>query len=144
MAREAKSLQRRSGVKSAKGTAILGLGSDIVEIGRIAAAYQAHGRRFLRRLFTEEECAYCFAHVAPFPHLAARFCAKEAVSKALGTGFGRLLAWEEIEIARTSSGKPEVHLSPSARERFGSPLLLLTMSHCRDYAMATALHCASD
>ena len=120
---------------------ILGIGTDIIEVTRIEAALRRHGRRFLQRIFTEKERLYCLNHQHPLPHLAARWCAKEAVAKALGTGLGALLSWQEIEIDRMPTGAPEVLLSTNARERFRDPLLFISMSHCKQYAVATALHC---
>ena len=117
----------------------LGIGTDIIEIDRIRSAFLEHEERFLKRLFTERERSYCLTHRDPVPHLAARFCAKEAVVKALGTGIGKEVSWKEIEILNDPLGKPEVHLGPVLQDKIGPTLVLVSMSHCKLYAVATAL-----
>ena len=85
---------------------ILGIGVDVVEIARIAASIERHGERFLARLFTEEERSYCSSSRFPERFFAGRFAAKEAISKALGTGIGADLGWLDMEVRRLSSGAP--------------------------------------
>ena len=85
---------------------ILGLGVDATDIPRIASAFERYGERFLRRLFTEGEIAYCTRRRNPVPHLARRFAAKEAVMKALGTGHSRGVLWTDIEVFRTFCPPP--------------------------------------
>ena len=116
-----------------------GLGSDIVEIERIRTSLDRHGLHFLDRLFTQQEQDYCYRFKDPAPHFAGRFAAKEAIAKALGTGFGAELSWHDIEILNDSLGKPEVHLSPAIQQKYSRPTILITISHSRDYAMAVAL-----
>ncbi len=118
---------------------ILGLGNDIIEIARIRKAIQVHGHRFCQRLFTKHECAYCLKYKDPVPSFAARFAAKEAIAKALGVGFGTMLAWHDIEIVNELTGKPQARLSSKAHKIFNSPHILLSLSHCDSYAMATAI-----
>ena len=89
------------------------VGVDIIEIPRVAEALARWGDRFLRRVYTSREVAFCRGRV---PELAARFAAKEAVSKALGTGM-RGVAWREIEVCPDRRGKPHVYLHGRARER---------------------------
>lgn len=118
---------------------ILGIGSDIIEVERIEALLSRYKDRFLQRIFTPYEQAYCFRYRNPAPHLAGRFAAKEAVAKALGTGLSQNLTFLDIEIGREASGKPIVLLSSTAREAFSNPQLFITISHCRHYATAYAV-----
>ena len=90
---------------------IIGTGIDIVESARLAESIQRHGERFLARVFTEGERQYCAAMKKPETFYAARFAAKEAVSKAFGTGIGAQLGWLDIEVRRKASGEPFVVLS---------------------------------
>ena len=121
---------------------ILGLGVDIVETTRIATAIERHGEAFLRRIFTAGEIAYCSAMRDPMPFYAARFAAKEAVSKALGTGLGGDLAFSEIDIQRRESGEPFVVLSgagAATAARLGVCEIRISLSHTEHYAVANAL-----
>ena len=118
---------------------IAGLGNDIIEINRVKKAYEEHKEAFLDRLFTAKEQEYCKAQENPFPRLAGRFAAKEAIVKALGCGFGSEVAWKDIEILVDESGKPVVHLSGELSRRFDHPTLLITISHCKEYASAVAI-----
>jgi len=117
----------------------VGLGNDIIEISRVRQSIERHGLHFLNRLFTQKEQDYCYKFQDPAPHFAGRFAAKEAVSKALGTGFGAQLAWHDLEIVNDANGKPEISLSPSAQKRFNNPQILVSISHSTDYATAVAL-----
>lgn len=119
---------------------IKGLGSDIIEIDRIERSISKHGLKFLEKLFTEKEIAYCHQHKLSPRHFAGRFAAKEAIAKALGTGIGKMLEWKDIEIINDSLGKPEVFLSEKAYKLFNNPTILLSISHCKSYATATALY----
>lgn len=118
---------------------IQGLGNDIIEIERIREALKEHGQPFLDRLFTKKEQAYCSAQKDPTPRFAGRFAAKEAIVKALGCGFGSEAAWHDIEILANADGKPEVTLSGELQKKFNSPTILVTISHCKDYASAVAI-----
>jgi holo-[acyl-carrier protein] synthase len=118
---------------------ILGIGNDIIEIERIRSSILSHEDRFIKRLFTSMEQVYCLRHQDSAPHFAARFAAKEAIAKALGTGFGEHLSWLDIEIINDAKGKPEVSFSEKARQEFNNPQILLSMSHCQLYASAVAI-----
>ena len=119
---------------------ILGLGSDIIEVERIGHAIKKHGQPFLDRLFTAEEQKYCQSFINSSQRFAGRFAAKEAVAKALGIGIGTKLGWLDIEIINNPQGKPIVTLSPKAQKQFHNPQLLITISHCKQYATASALN----
>lgn len=121
---------------------ILGLGVDIIEVERIRAAIQRHGDRFHQRFCTASEAAYSIGMRDPAPFFAARFAAKEAVSKALGTGIGLQCGWLEIEVRRKASGEPFVVLHGGAAEtakRLGIARVLLSLSHTENYAVAQAI-----
>ncbi len=121
---------------------ILGLGVDIVETSRIKSAILRHGEAFLERVFTDEEIAYCSAMKDPHPFYAARFAAKEAVSKAFGTGLGSEMAFREIEVRRKESGEPFIVLSGTAAEtaeRLGIREVRVSLSHTEQYGVANAL-----
>ena len=114
------------------------VGIDIVEIGRIQQAQARFGQRFLDRVYTESEQAYCKQRP---PQLAGRFAAKEAVSKALGTGIRRI-HWRNIEILPNPAGAPKVTLHGPAQARFASlglASLEVSISHSRDNAVAVAV-----
>lgn len=117
-----------------------GLGNDIIEIKRIANAIQRHGQRFLDEIFTLQEQTYCLLHQQSERHFAGRFAAKEAVVKALGTGFSKGITWQDVEILNDSSGKPNVFLSKPLKVRFDHPEILLSISHCKEYATAVAIY----
>jgi holo-[acyl-carrier protein] synthase len=118
-------------------------GIDLIEIERMSGAIQRHGERFLQRIFTPLELADVRGNVAS---LAARFAAKEAVAKALGTGIGPV-GWQEIEIRRGLAGKPELRLSGAA-ERLASKLSLVgwsvSLSHTHTHAIAIAMAVGDD
>jgi len=118
---------------------IQGLGTDIIEISRIQQSISRHEQRFLDRLFTLQEQQYCLKHRESARHFAGRFAAKEAIVKALGTGFRDGISWLDIEIQNDAAGKPCVILSKSLKEAFNKPNILLSISHCREYATATAV-----
>lgn len=118
---------------------VLGIGNDIVEINRIRNVFRRHPARFLSRLLTPNEQAYCLKCKDPAGRLASRFAAKEAVAKAMGTGFGQFLSWLDIEITHDASGKPQVLLSKPLLEKYPNTLFHLSISHCREYATAVAV-----
>ena len=121
---------------------ILGTGIDIIEVTRIAASYEKFGERFVNRILLPDEIAYCRSHKNPAPFLAARFAAKEAVSKAFGTGIGAALGWQDMEIRRKASGEPFVVLHGKGEQLFvsrGAKRLLISLSHTANYAAATAI-----
>ena len=119
---------------------LLGLGMDLVEIDRIEDSMKKFGDRFLKRIFHPAEVAYAETQARPATHLAARFAAKEAASKAFGTGIGKALPWLGIEIGRHSSGEPFLRFhaagSELAKSR-GITRALITLSHTRSHSAAT-------
>lgn len=115
------------------------IGNDIVEIQRIESAIRRYQTRFLNRVFTSKEQAYCLSKKKASLHFAARFAAKEAVVKAFGIGFTKGLSWLDIEIINDNAGKPLVYLSPFARKLFPHRLIHLSMSHTDSMASAVAL-----
>lgn len=118
---------------------ILGIGNDILEIERIRQSIKTHGERFLTRLFTEQERDYCLKYKDSVPHFAGRFSAKEAIVKALGTGFGKNASWQDIEILNDPAGKPLVHLSKTLAAQLTSSQFLLSISHSKLYVTAIAI-----
>jgi holo-[acyl-carrier protein] synthase len=119
--------------------ALKGIGTDIIEIDRIRKTYSRYGIRFARRMLTAAEYAYCCSHADPSTHIAGRFAAKEAIAKALGTGIGLHLSWLDMEINRNDLGQPIVQLTVKAQNHFNHPQIMLSISHCKEYATATAL-----
>jgi holo-[acyl-carrier protein] synthase len=121
---------------------IIGIGLDIVEIPRLASSISRFGDRFLDRLFLPEEREYCDRFREPARCYAARFAAKEAVSKALGVGIGAELGWLDILVRRLPSGQPTILLEGPGAEtarRLGATEMLLSLSHSEHYAVAQAL-----
>jgi holo-[acyl-carrier protein] synthase len=121
---------------------ILGVGIDIIEVGRIEASYRKFGDRFINRILHPDEIGYCLSHRKPGPFLAVRFAAKEAVAKAFGTGFGAQLGWHDVEIRRRENGEPFVVLHGDGQkllqERNGR-VVLVSLSHTENYAAAVAI-----
>jgi holo-[acyl-carrier protein] synthase len=118
---------------------IVGIGVDLVKIARIEGMVERHGERFLRRVFDAEEIAYAGKKKRPATHLACRFAAKEAVSKAFGTGFNGEFGFSEIAVHHNEAGKPEIVLSGKAEKkarRMGVSAIHLSLSHDTDYAIA--------
>ncbi|RME56049.1 MAG: holo-[acyl-carrier-protein] synthase [Deltaproteobacteria bacterium] len=124
---------------------VLGLGIDIEETGRIERLLTVPGRgeRARSRLFTEGEIAYCEARRNRWQHYAARFAAKEAFAKAIGTGIWQEgVQWTEIEIENDETGRPHLRLTGNARkkmEALGATEVLVSLSHCPEYAVATVI-----
>jgi holo-[acyl-carrier protein] synthase len=121
---------------------MLGLGTDIVEIVRIGEMIERHGELFLERVYTEKEVAYCQKRASSYQHFAGRWAAKEAVLKALGTGWAKGIAWRDIEVVTTHSGQPRVLVHGAVLElsqQAGITGYLLSISHCRSHATATAV-----
>jgi holo-[acyl-carrier protein] synthase len=121
---------------------ILGIGSDLIEIGRVRDTIERFGDRFLHKVFTAGEIAYCSAKKQSAESYAARFAAKEAAAKALGTGISRGVAWREIEVRRSPGERPTIYLTGRAAERAqalnGGPIHL-SLTHSRELAFATVL-----
>ena len=120
---------------------IIGLGLDATEIPRIAALIERYGERFINRLFTEGEVAYCSRRRTPAIHFAARFAAKEAGMKALGTGHTQEVLWRDLEVVRRG-GPPQLRFHGGAARRFaamGAQSSLLTITHTDALALAQVL-----
>lgn len=118
---------------------VLGIGVDLVECARIQRSLDRFGEKFLHRVFTDGEIAYSMSMKFPARHLAARFAAKEALSKAFGTGIGKSMGWRDIDIQKKPSGEPFVVLSGHAKEladRRDVRKVWITLSHTEDHAMA--------
>jgi holo-[acyl-carrier protein] synthase len=118
------------------------VGIDLIEIERVRGVLERHPERFMRRVYTPLEAAFCRGRV---PELAARFAAKEAVMKALGTG-ARSVAWRDIEVLPDRRGKPLVYLHGGAKvraERIGLSAIDISLTHLRDFAMAVVV-CAQE
>jgi holo-[acyl-carrier protein] synthase len=121
---------------------IIGIGTDVVDVERVRAALGRHGRRFVARAFTDAEAGYCDVKADPALHFAGRFAAKEAVLKALGTGWSRGVGWRDVEVEATA-GAPAVRLwgraAEIARDRGVEGPVLLSISHDRAMAVAFAV-----
>jgi holo-[acyl-carrier protein] synthase len=123
------------------GGTLIGLGCDIIEVERIRGVLAKHGERFLKRIFTEEEQAYCNGLKYPHKHYAARWAAKEAVSKCFTTGIGEHLDWTSVSVYHGSRKEPLVHLDAKATallKEVGATNVWLTLSHIDTHAMAVA------
>jgi holo-[acyl-carrier protein] synthase len=123
------------------GGTLIGLGCDIIETERIRNVLAKHGDRFLKRIFTEEEQVYCNSLKYPHKHYAARWAAKEAVSKAFTTGIGEHLDWTSISVYHGSRKEPLVRLDAKATallQEVGATNVWLSLSHIDTHAMAVA------
>ena len=129
-------------MRSLGGKLIVGLGLDIAEVDRIEAAIARHGAPFLERLFTPAEVEYCEKHRNKFERYAARFAAKEATMKALGTGWASGVRWRDIEVVRAASGKPSLQLSGESAalaKKMGVRNIALTITHSGNLALAEVI-----
>ena len=120
---------------------VLGVGTDITECLRIAQMIERHGELFVGRVYTPGEIEYCRARKQATQHFTGRWAAKEAVLKALGTGWRRGISWRDVEILNATSGRPSVSLGGGAAdvaERLGVACVLVSISHCRSHATAYA------
>jgi holo-[acyl-carrier protein] synthase len=120
---------------------IIGIGMDATDLPRVAQLVQRYGERFLRRVFTEGEIAYCTRRRDPVPHLAGRFAVKEAAMKALGTGHSRGVLWKDIEVVR-AGGPPQLRLHGGAARRADSLQVrrsLVTITHSETLALAQVM-----
>ena len=123
------------------GGVLIGLGCDIIETGRIRHVLEKHGERFLKRVFTEEEQAYCNGIKYSHKHYAARWAAKEAVAKAFTTGIGEHLEWTSVSVYHGSRKEPLVRLDAKGTAllaQVGATHVWLTLSHIDSHAMAVA------
>jgi len=122
--------------------AILGIGTDIVECLRIAQMVERHGELFITRVYTPLEIEYCQSRKQATQHFAGRWAAKEAVLKALGTGWRRGISWRDVEVRNIRTGSPTIALYGGARdymEQAGIAQVLISISHCRSHATAYAV-----
>jgi holo-[acyl-carrier protein] synthase len=120
---------------------VVGIGADVIEVERIRGVLERQGERFLARVFTDEERAYCFKMAQPHKHLAARFAAKEAVSKCFTTGIGAELGWRSVSVYHGERNQPLVRLDEKGLallKEAGATDVLLTLSHTDTVAMAVA------
>lgn len=120
---------------------MVSLGSDIVEIERIRGVMERHGDRFMDRILTDEERAYCSSMAHPYKHIAARFAAKEAVSKCFTTGIGKEFGWKSASVYHGSRHEPLIRLDEQGQallKHVGATHVMLTLSHTDHYAMAVA------
>lgn len=121
---------------------LIGHGIDLVDNARIDRACKQHPERFLARILTKAERAYCQKMKNPIPHIAGRFAAKEAILKVIGTGWRGRIAWTDIEITNDASGRPEVALCGHTREvadRLGISRILVSITHTDRFAAASAV-----
>ena len=121
---------------------IVGSGIDIAEVPRIAEAIERHGQRFLNRVFTEGEIAYCDSKANRIERYAARFAAKEAGMKAIGTGWNHGVRWRDIEVCRQPGGRPTLAFHGKAAEfaaKLGAKNVALSISHTAEQAIAQVI-----
>jgi len=121
---------------------VIGTGIDIVEITRFRKILTGTGKRFMTRVFTTEEQRFCLARHDPAQHLAVRFAAKEAVFKALGTGWAKGLTWLDVEVLRQEQGAPIILLHGATQKLAASKGVMkihLSMTHTNNWAAATAI-----
>ena len=121
---------------------VIGIGIDLVECARIQRSIDRFGDRFLHRVFTDGEIEYSMSMKFPARHLAVRFAAKEAVSKAFGTGIGKAMGWRDIDVRKRPTGEPFLVFSGPAQElaaKRGVTSALITLSHTEHHAMASVV-----
>ena len=122
--------------------ALLNVGVDVIEVERVQKVYERQKDRFLKRVFTQEEQDYCFSKSNPYPHLAARFAAKEAVSKTFSTGIGKLFSWKSWSIYHGPRMQPLVRLDDQGKallNALGATDVRITLSHTNTTAVAVAV-----
>lgn len=118
---------------------ILGTGVDIAEVPRIRESIERYGQRFLRRIYTDGEIQYCESKARRFESYAARFAAKEAGMKALGTGWSRGVRWRDIEVVRPKGQRPTIQFhgqAASIADKLGTKNIALSLTHTREEALA--------
>ncbi|MBN2291615.1 MAG: holo-ACP synthase [Pirellulales bacterium] len=126
---------------------VIGIGTDITECLRIARMIERHGDLFINRVYTPDEIRYCRNRKQTTEHFTGRWAAKEAVLKALGTGWRRGISWRDIEILNEPGGRPVVNIHGGARlvvEQLGITRMQVSISHCRTHATAFAVATGSD
>jgi len=115
---------------------VCGIGVDIIEIARIRQSIERLGERFTDKVFTPHEIAYCVAKHNKYQHLAARFAAKEAVAKALSTGWSGEFRWKDVEVMNDPGGQPRITLSGKLREKLSGSSVFLSISHSDNHVVA--------
>ncbi len=126
---------------------VIGIGTDITECLRIAQMIERHGEIFITRVYTPHEIEYCSSRKSATQHYAGRWAAKEAVLKALGTGWIRGITWRDVEVRNRQGGKPTIALAGGAREiceKLGIGEMQISISHCRSHATAFAIALCDD
>ena len=116
-----------------------GVGIDIEEVGRFATMIERWGGRFTSRIFTDDEVAYCESKHYPPQHYAARFAAKEAFGKAIGTGWNGQFAWKNIEVSNALGGKPSLSLHNGLQSFIIGKTIEVSLSHTRQYVAAVVI-----
>lgn len=126
---------------------VIGIGTDIVECLRIGRMIEHHGELFLTRVYTDREIRYCQSRKQAIQHFSGRWAAKEAVLKAIGTGWRRGISWRDIEVRNDPGGQPHIAVRGGAKEvtqQLQIANILISISHCRSYATAYALAVGND
>ncbi len=126
---------------------VVGIGTDIIEVARIAEMIQKHEEMFLTRVYTKDEILYCSARKAASQHYAGRWAAKEAMLKALGTGWAKGIRWTDIEVKHDNAGQPRLELWGAARQiaaDLGITDVKISISHCRAFAIAYVIAMAGN
>ncbi|MCH6575985.1 MAG: holo-ACP synthase [Bacteroidetes bacterium] len=119
---------------------VIGIGTDIIEIDRIKNSIKKNGDRFLSKIYTPNEIKYCLSKANKYQHFAARFAAKEAVYKALATGWQEVLSWQDIEISNESTGMPQVTMRGKLKEFLSDDKSLkISISHSKNYVVCVAI-----
>ncbi len=126
---------------------IIGTGTDIIECLRIAQMIERHGDLFINRVYTPDEVAYCRSRKQATQHFAGRWAAKEAILKALGTGWRRGITWRDVEVRSEPGGRPVVAVQGAVKdlvEQLGVVQILVSISHCRTHAVAYVIALGKD
>lgn len=118
---------------------ISSIGIDLVEVQRIEEAITRYGDRFTTRVFTPWEIQYCRSKINPMLSFAGRFAVKEAVFKAVGTGFAEGVKWKSVEVVNNPRGQPQVRLGKAIRDHIGDSEVKISLSHTIDHAVAVAV-----
>jgi holo-[acyl-carrier protein] synthase len=115
------------------------VGIDLVETQRIKVAMDRYGERFTARVFTPWETEYCLSKINPALSFAGRFAVKEAVFKAIGTGFAQGVKWTSVEVVNDRGGQPQVRLGRGIKNHIGNRKIIISLSHTNEYAVASAI-----
>jgi holo-[acyl-carrier protein] synthase len=118
---------------------VRGIGVDIIEIDRIQHSIESIGEPFLAKVYTPTEVVYCNGKARRYQHFAARFAAKEAMSKALSTGWAGEFRWKDVEVTNDPSGQPRFSLHGTLRDRLAGATVMLSMSHSESHVVAMVL-----